>query len=96
MISYLNPYRPIISSKVDVHQYSSTINDGGNSTTSDDTQRYSGYQNPYQPLALDTQEKKQIYNELKKKQDIETLPNTSTKDREEEIDCKDECTKEKI
>ncbi|CAG2233378.1 unnamed protein product [Mytilus edulis] len=70
MIGYLNPYQPIISSEMDVCQYSSTTNDGGNSTTADDNQRNFEYLNPYQTLTLDTQEKKHVYNELSN-QDIE-------------------------
>ncbi|CAC5358286.1 unnamed protein product [Mytilus coruscus] len=50
MNSYLNPFQPIKSTEVDVHQYSSTMNDGDNATTSADNQVDSGYLNPYQPI----------------------------------------------
>ncbi|XP_052077866.1 uncharacterized protein LOC127715757 [Mytilus californianus] len=38
MNGYLNPFQPIKSTEVDVHQYSSTMNDGDNATTPADNQ----------------------------------------------------------
>ncbi|CAG2226046.1 unnamed protein product [Mytilus edulis] len=61
---YLNPYQPIISIEVDVHEYSSTKNEDDNSTTSDENQRDSGYLHPYQSLKTDISETKHEYTGL--------------------------------
>lgn len=61
---YLNPYQPIISTEVDVHQYSSTKNEDDNSTTSDENQRDSGYLHPYHSLKTNNSEVKHEYTGL--------------------------------
>ncbi|CAC5373858.1 unnamed protein product [Mytilus coruscus] len=93
MNGYLNLYQLIISTEGDVHQYSSTMNDGDNATTSADNQSDSGYLNPHQSLTLDTLENKHVYNELKSritKKDTE-IQKFITKDGEDESDCEDDC-----
>ncbi|CAC5392121.1 unnamed protein product [Mytilus coruscus] len=61
---YLNPYQPIISTEVDVHQYSSVRNEENDSTTSDENQRNSGYLHPYQSLKTSISEIKHEYTGL--------------------------------
>lgn len=62
---YLNPYQPIISMAVDVHQYSSTTNDTkDNLTTSEENQRESDYLQQYQSLTKNTSDPKHEYTRL--------------------------------
>ncbi|CAC5422125.1 unnamed protein product [Mytilus coruscus] len=57
----VNTYQRVVSSAVDVHEYTSTEK-GDNS---EDNYRDSGYLHPYQPLSPDTQNLKQDYTECK-------------------------------
>ncbi|CAC5408528.1 unnamed protein product [Mytilus coruscus] len=63
---YLNPYQPIVSMEVDVHQYSSTKNQVDLSTTVDENQRDSGYLHPYHSLPKNYSHIKHEYTGLEK------------------------------
>lgn len=58
---YLNPYQPIISTEVDVHQYNTTKFEEDSQSTSDENPRGSGYLNPYQPLVASSANTKHEY-----------------------------------
>ncbi|CAG2233380.1 unnamed protein product [Mytilus edulis] len=71
---YLNPYQPIISTAVDVHQYtfSTTKNDKKeNPTTSDENQGNSDYLHLYHSLTKNTSDTKLEYYRLKKNVDTD-------------------------
>lgn len=62
---YLNPYQPIISTEVDVHQYSYTKYDKkDNPTTSDEHQGDSDYLHLYHSLTRNTSDTKHEYTRL--------------------------------
>ncbi|XP_076071692.1 uncharacterized protein LOC143043123 [Mytilus galloprovincialis] len=73
-----NPYQLVVSSAVDVHEYSSPEK-GDNS---EDNYRDSGYLHPYQPLSLDAKILKHDYTECKDLDIVEskaTIDNTDLK-----------------
>ncbi|CAG2233377.1 MEGF10_11 [Mytilus edulis] len=71
--SSINPYQLVVSSAVDVHQYSSTEKgDNAENNNSD-----SGYLHPYQPLSLDTKNLKHDYTECK---DLDIVESKATID----------------
>ncbi|CAC5403684.1 unnamed protein product [Mytilus coruscus] len=84
--SSINPYQRVVSSAVDVHEYSSTEK-GDNS---EDNYRDSGYLHPYQPLSPDTKNLKHDYTECKDLDIVESKATPDTKNlKHDYTECKD-------